>query len=120
MLVSIWMFVCIQVDVNIRVGVDIQSRTRLNEQRKFSKSMPQTLRTPAYATHLSSMTWYMYFLGILVAAKLLLLAGKQSVDGRVELVAALEEVELEDEDVFDDLAAELLYESTRSRRGATW
>jgi hypothetical protein len=58
--------------------------------------------------------------GILVAAELLLLAGKQSVDGRVELVAALEEVELEDEDVFDDLAAELLYESTRSRCGATW
>ena len=114
------MRVCIQVGVFIRIDVDIQPRTCLNEQRKFSKSMPQTLRTPAYATHLSSMTWYMYFLGILVAAKLLLLAGKQSVDGRVELVAALEEVELEDEDVFDDLAAELLYESTRSRRGATW
>jgi hypothetical protein len=58
--------------------------------------------------------------GILVAAELLLLAGKQGVDGRVELVAALEEVELEDEDVFDDLAAELLYEGTRSRCGATW
>lgn len=56
--------------------------------------------------------------GILVAAELLLLAGEQSVDGGVELVAALEEVELEDEDVFDDLAAELLDEGTRSRCGA--
>lgn len=56
--------------------------------------------------------------GILAAAELLLLAGKQSVDGGVELVAALEEVELEDEDVFEDLAAELLDEGTRSRCGA--
>lgn len=58
--------------------------------------------------------------GILVAAELLLLAGEQSVDGGVELVAALEEVELEDEDVFNDLAAELLDEGTRSRCGAAW
>ena len=56
--------------------------------------------------------------GILAAAELLLLAGKQSVDGGVELVAALEEVELEDEDVFNDLAAERLDEGTRSRCGA--
>jgi hypothetical protein len=46
--------------------------------------------------------------GILAAAKLLLLARKQSVNGRVQLIAALEEVKLQDEDVLEDLAAELL------------
>jgi hypothetical protein len=41
---------------------------------------------------------------------LLLLAGEQGVDGCVELVAALEEVELEHEDVAGDGGAELLHE----------
>jgi hypothetical protein len=41
---------------------------------------------------------------------LLLLAGEQGVDGRVELVAALEEVELEHEDVARDGGAEFLHE----------
>ena len=44
--------------------------------------------------------------------QLLVLARKQRVDRRVELIAALEEVELEDEDVFQDLAAEFLDECT--------
>ena len=46
-------------------------------------------------------------LGIL-AAHLLFLAREQGVDGRVQLVATLEEVELEYEDVLHDLAAEFL------------
>jgi hypothetical protein len=51
--------------------------------------------------------------------RLLLLASKQGVDGRIELVAALEEVELEDEDVLEDLSAELLDERTSRSCGAT-
>lgn len=39
--------------------------------------------------------------------ELLLLAGEQGVYRGVELVTALQEVELEDEDVADDLSAEL-------------
>lgn len=42
--------------------------------------------------------------------QLLFLAGQQRVDGRIELVAALEEVQLQDEDVACDLAAEFLDE----------
>lgn len=56
---------------------------------------------------------------ILFAAKLLLLARKQRVHGRVELIAALEEVEFEDENVLCDLAAELLDEGTSRGSGAT-
>jgi hypothetical protein len=52
------------------------------------------------------------------AVRLLLLASKKSVDGRVELVATLEEVELEDEDVLEDLSAELLDEGAGRSRGA--
>jgi hypothetical protein len=46
---------------------------------------------------------------------LLLLACEQGVDGCVELVAALEEVELEDEDVARDGAAEFLHECAGCR-----
>jgi hypothetical protein len=51
---------------------------------------------------------------------LLLLASKQGVDGRAELLAALEEIEFEDEDVLDDLSTELLDERASCRCGATW
>ena len=44
--------------------------------------------------------------------ELFLLARQQRVHGRVELIAALEKVELEDENVAHDGAAELLHERT--------
>lgn len=47
--------------------------------------------------------------------KLLLLARKERVHRRVELVAALEEIEFQDENVAHDGAAELLHK--RSSRG---
>jgi hypothetical protein len=50
---------------------------------------------------------------------LLLLASKQGVDGRAELLAALEEIELEDENVLEDLSTELLDERASCRCGAT-
>ena len=49
----------------------------------------------------------------------LLLAVEQRVDGRVELVAALEEIEFEDEDVAKQGAAELLDEGSSCLSGAT-
>lgn len=58
--------------------------------------------------------------GVLVAAELLLLAREQGVNRRVELVAALEEIEFEDENVLHDLAAELLDEGAGRRGGATY
>jgi len=58
-------------------------------------------------------------LGLLIAAELFLLPREQGVDGRVELVTALEEIELEDEDVFEDLATELLDEGARCSCRAT-
>ena len=51
---------------------------------------------------------------------LLLLASKQGVDGSAELLAALEEIELEDENVLEDLSTELLDERASGRRRATW
>jgi hypothetical protein len=51
--------------------------------------------------------------------KLLLLACKQSVDGCVELIAALEEIEFEDENVASDGAAEFLDERASRRCRAT-
>lgn len=68
------------------------------------------LQTPSYAIlFLSSIVSCLYDI---LAAHLLFLARKQGVDGRVELITALQEVELEYEDVFQDLAAELLDKCT--------
>jgi hypothetical protein len=50
----------------------------------------------------------------------LLLAGEQGVDGRVELVAALEEVELHHEKETDEVTAELADERAGCGCGATW
>jgi hypothetical protein len=50
---------------------------------------------------------------------LLLLAREQGVDGCVELVAALEKVELEDEDVARNGAAKFLHECAGCRCRAT-
>lgn len=50
--------------------------------------------------------------------ELLLLAREQRVHGRIELVAALEEIEFEDEDVALDGAAELLDEGAGCSCGA--
>lgn len=47
---------------------------------------------------------------IVVMTLFLLLAGEKSVDWGIELVAALEEIELEDEDVTEEGSAELLDE----------
>ena len=90
--------------------------TMLNEQRLFP-CRAQNLQTPSHA--IPSLVYNVCFGILVVAAKLLLLARKQSVDGRIELVAALEEVQLQDENVLEDLAAELLDERTGCRRGAT-
>lgn len=49
----------------------------------------------------------------------LLLAVEQRVDGRIELVAALEEVELENEDVAQQRATEFLDERSSCSCGAT-
>lgn len=49
--------------------------------------------------------------------QLLLLAGKQRVDRGIELVPALEEIEFEDENVANDVAAELLDERAGCRCG---
>ena len=51
---------------------------------------------------------------------LFFLAGKQCVDGRVQLGASLQEVEFEDEGVAQQRAAELLYERACSRGRSTW
>jgi hypothetical protein len=77
------------------------------------------LQTPIHAIPLLSLSMCMWYIfGILFAAELLLLARKQRVNGRIELVAALEKIEFEDENVLCHLAAELLDEGT-SRRGRT-
>lgn len=56
--------------------------------------------------------------GCLMGGVELLLAVEERVDGGVELVAALEEVELEDEDVAQERAAELLDEGACCCSGA--
>lgn len=60
------------------------------------------------------LVWIVGLMGIrviiVVMTLFLLLAGEKSVDWGIELVAALEEIELEDEDVTEEGSAELLDE----------
>lgn len=91
----------------------------LNEHGNFSNPVPRTCKRQPMQFPLRLSCGIYDDFGISVAAKLLLLARKQSVDRCVELVAALEEVELEDEDVLDDLATELLDECASSGCGTT-
>lgn len=58
--------------------------------------------------------------GVALAKTQLSLAGEQSVGGSVELVTAVEELELEDEEEAQQLATELLDHLTGSEGRATW